>query len=147
MLRTWLLTIHVATAMVYVGGHVIETWLFFRPDALGGKKALFKTIRAGEPAINVAAPLMIITGVWMVISDSSWSFTTPFVAIGVGGIIVSAVVGLGYALPEMTNLEGLVEERTDNDAVVVQRFRRLTLAWVGLAVLYLFMTWAMVAKP
>ena len=147
MLRSWLLTIHVVTAMVYVGGHIVETLLFFKPEALAGKANLFRTIRAGESAINVAAPLMIITGVWMVIADPAWGFDTPFVVIGIGGIIVGAVIGLVYALPGLSKLEDLVREKEDHDEEVLTRYRSVRSTWVGLGGLYLFITWAMVIKP
>lgn len=141
----WLLVLHVAASMVYVGGHLVENLLLYRPEAVGGRAQVFRALRAGEPAINVAAPTMIITGVIMVIVEDAWSFTSPFVLIGIGAILVSAVVGLPI-LREMKALETLIEERGETDEVR-QRYRRLSAAWSGLGVAYLVAAWAMVFKP
>ena len=144
-MMVWLHVLHVISAMIYVGGHVVENVLLYRPDAVGGRSQVFRAIRAGEPAINVAAPLMIITGVIMVIVDDGWSFTSPFVLIGIGAILTSVIIGIPI-LREMKNLESLMAEGGDS-AEVGHRYRRMASAWTGLGVVYLAATWAMVFKP
>lgn len=141
----WLLVLHIAAAMVYVGGHLLETMLLYRHEAAGGRRQAFRAIRAGEPAINIAAPVMIITGVVMVIVDDAWSFASPFVLIGIGAIVLSAVFGLPI-LREMKALEERLDERGVTEDVR-RRYRRLSTNWSVLGVVYLVATWAMVFKP
>lgn len=141
----WLLVLHVISAMVYVGGHIFENLLLYRPEAAGGRTQVFRTIDAAEPAINVAAPIMIVTGVVMVALDDAWSFTSPFVLIGIGALLVSVIVGIPI-LREMKTLEALIDDQGDS-AEVNRRYRRLSTAWSGLGVVYLFAVWAMVFKP
>lgn len=141
----WLLVLHVASAMVYVGGHLIENLLLYRPESVGGRAHVFKAIRAGEPAINVAAPLMILTGLAMVIFDDTWKFTSPFVLIGIGAIVMSTVVGIPI-LREIKFLEALIAQEGETDEVRL-RYRRLSSGWSGLAFVYLVAVWAMVFKP
>lgn len=141
----WLLVLHVASAMVYVGGHLIENLLLYRPEDVGGRAQSLMVIRAGEPAINVAAPIMILTGVGMVILDDAWSFTSPFVIIGIGAIVASTVVGIPI-LREMKTLQRMLAEIGETDEVR-QRYRRLSSSWSVLAVVYLVAVWAMVFKP
>lgn len=141
----WLLVLHVVAAMVYVGGHLIETSMLYRAGEAGGRRQAFRAIRAGEPAINIAAPVMIVTGVVMVIVNDAWSFTSPFVLIGIGAILVSVVWGLPI-LREMKALEALIDEHGETEEAS-RRYRRLSANWSGLGVVYLVATWAMVFKP
>ena len=141
----WLLVLHVVTAMVYVGGHIIENLLFYRFEQLGGRARVFRVIRVGEPAINVAAPIMILTGVALVVLDDAWSFTSPFVLIGIGAILVSAAVGIPI-LKEMGALEELIEEQGETTEVG-RRYSKVSAWWSVLGVVYLVAAWAMIFKP
>ena len=141
----WLLVVHVAAAMVYVGGHLLETMLLYRYEDVGGRRHVFRAIRAGEPAINIAAPVRIVTGVVRVILDASWSFTSPFVLIGIGVILFSTVFGLPI-LREMKSLAAIMDEHGVTEEVR-RRYRRLNTNWSALGVVYLIAVWAMVIKP
>ena len=142
---TWLLVIHVITAMVYVGGHILENLLLYRHRDMDGRSRVFNAIRVGEPAINVAAPIMILTGVAMVVLDDAWKFSDPFVMIGLGAIVVSVVLGLPL-LKEMKSLDLLIREQGETGEVN-RRYKRLANGWSALAGVYLVAVWAMVVKP
>lgn len=131
--------------MVYVGGHILENLLLYRPEAAGGRMRVLRAIDAAEPAINVAAPIMIVTGVLMVAIDDAWGFTSPFVLVGIGALLVSVIVGIPI-LREMRALEALIDDQGESDEVI-GRYRRVSGAWTGLGVAYLVAVWAMVFKP
>lgn len=143
---TWLRVVHVVTATVYVGrGHIVENLLLYRSENVGGRSQVFRAIRAGVPAIDVAPPIMILSGVAMVMLDDAWSFTSPFVIVGVAAVVTSAIVGIPI-LREVKSLEKLICEHGEPDAVR-RRYRRLSTGWSGLAVVYLTAVWAMAYKP
>lgn len=141
----WLRLLHVISAMVYVGGHILENLLLYRFEASGGRMRVLKAIDAAEPAINVAAPIMIVTGVLMVATDDAWGFTSPFVLIGIGAILMSAIVGIPI-LREMRALEALIDDQGESDEVI-GRYGRVSTAWTGLGLVYLVAVWAMIFKP
>ena len=46
----WLRLLHVISAMVYVGGHILENLLLYRFEASGGRMRVLKAIDAAEPS-------------------------------------------------------------------------------------------------
>ena len=81
----------------------------------------------------------------MVILDDAWSFTSPFVLIGIGVILFSTVFGLPI-LREMKSLAAIMDEHGVTEEVR-RRYRRLNSNWSALGVVYLIAVWAMVIKP
>ena len=146
-MAAWLVVVHVVSAMVFVGGAILLNVLVFRVDGMGGAATFFKVVKATDPAINVAAPLMILSGIWLVLINEQFGFTTPFVVIGMAAIVVSALSGLFYFLKEIKNLGAMIETRGNEDKEVEERFQRFAVAWSALNVIYLAAAWAMIIKP
>ena len=93
-----LLFVHVLASMAWLGGGVVLLLLALRAR---GSSASLQTFATWLPYVGIrllmpAVVLLPITGIWMVLIDSEWSFEQEWVRIAIGLFLVAFAVGAVY---------------------------------------------------
>ena len=96
-LRDALLVLHIAGAGIWLGANIIQAVVPPMTARLGVEATAGWYRVAAQLSKKVympAAILLLITGVFLVLQDGSVGFTTLFVMIGFGMIIIGALFGI-----------------------------------------------------
>jgi hypothetical protein len=97
------------------------------------------------PLFIVASFGTLITGLILAIG---WvTFDPLWIQIGLGGVIVSIVVGIAYFAPHGKKLEAAIEASGPDNPTVKAMVRQAQIVSVGELVLFAVIVWAMVVKP
>lgn len=92
----FLLFLHIAAAATWIGAAVRQ--LAEAPVVRSGQPAARAMWHRSQVAMGTrlfapAAVIVLISGIWMVLDNSSIGFGTPFVSIGFAAVIFGAAVG------------------------------------------------------
>ena len=141
--------LHVLFAVVWVGAAVLALFLSLRLGSMrdnptaGPAAGLMEA--TAVPLFMVAALGTLITGLIMAFG---WvTFEPLWIKIGLGGVIVSIVVGMGYFAPHGKKLEAAMAANGPTDSKVQSMIRQAQLVSMAEVVLFAIVIWAMVAKP
>ena len=145
MLRQWLLFIHIASAVVYVGGAVAVT-VQATGAAAAPRQFLALADRAGR-AIGIGAVLTLLTGVALVLESAVWDFSMTFVVIGIGALVAAGAVEGMYSRRKVAAVEAAIEEDGDEAPGVTAGIRQVMLVNAGLIAVFVIVIWSMVFKP
>lgn len=149
-LDSWLHVLHVLAAMVWVGGGVTLSVMALharsstdpRPIAAFARLLPFMGIRVLMPSVVI----VLITGVWMVLAGTEFSFSQAWVRVGLGLFAAAFLVGAVYMSRIGIQLDRAAQ--TDSSAT---RLRGLLDRWIaGYAIVLLILVvavWDMVVKP
>jgi hypothetical protein len=93
-----LLFVHVIASMAWLGGGVV---LFLLAIRARGSTTALQTFATWLPYVGIrllmpSVVLVPITGIWMVLIDSEWSFEQAWVRIAVGLFLVAFAIGAVY---------------------------------------------------
>lgn len=144
----FLTTVHVLAAVIWVGGavaiHVLARRTLRRGDS-AEICAFSKEINT--VAMRLFAPtslVLLIAGAFLV-NEAGYDFSDLFVALGLGGWVISFLVGIGYYGPQHRRLQALLAERGPEDPGVIANVRSAVMVnGVELLILVLVvidMTW------
>jgi Predicted integral membrane protein (DUF2269) len=108
------LFVHVSAAMVLFGGVALEV-----VGALGLRRArtveqvrlYCKVLKPTEPMFPAAAVGLVVAGLYMAISR--WSFDTPFVTVGLVGLVTIAAQGFSIQARTWKAVDKAAEEAPD----------------------------------
>ena len=97
---SWLLFVHVLSAMVWLGGGLTLMLAGFRARSSSRPEAVaefagtvpFVGLRVLMPAVV----LLLVTGVWQVLASSAWSFSQLWVRLALGLFVLAFLVGAIY---------------------------------------------------
>src|SRR5256885_8188100 len=100
---SWLLFVHVLSAMVWLGGGLTLMLAGFRARSSSRPEAAaefagtvpFVGLRVLMPAVV----LLLVTGVWQVLASSAWSFSQLWVRLALGLFVLPFLVGAVYLSP------------------------------------------------
>lgn len=141
--------LHVTLAMTWIGAFVLSLFLSFRLGAMrdnpvaGPASGLIE--KKAVPLFIVAAFGTLTTGLIMAFG---WvTFGPLWIKIGLGGAIISIVVGMTYFAPHGKKLEAAIETSGANDASVQAMVRQAQMVSLAEGVVLLIVVWAMVTKP
>lgn len=141
--------LHVLFAVVWVGAAVLALFLSLRFGSMrdnptaGPASGLVEA--TAVPLFMVAALGTLITGLIMAFG---WvTFEPLWIKIGLGGVIVSIAVGMGYFAPHGKKLEAAMATNGPTDPKVQAMIRQAQLVSMAEVVLFAIVIWAMVAKP
>lgn len=144
------LFIHVLAAIVWVGGGIVLQILVHRikngdsPQLMGplGKEISF----IGERVFGPASVVVLIAGIYMVL-EADIGFEEPWVALGLGGLILAAGIGMGYLGPQSKKMDELAAAHGPaSPEVKAQADRLQTAARITLAIL-VTVVFVMTYKP
>jgi hypothetical protein len=141
--------LHVTAATVWIGGSVLFVFLSFRFSAARDNPiagpATGLMAKTSVPVFAVASLSTLVTGLIMAFG---WvGFEALWIKIGLGGVILSIVMGFGYHRPHGAKLEAAMQERGPGDSYVQALIRQGNLVSVVELVILVFVIWAMVTKP
>ena len=141
--------LHVTSAIAWVGAAVLGLFLSFRLGAMRHNAVAAPASRLMEatavPLYIVASLATLATGLVMAFG---WvGFEPLWIKIGLGGIIISIVMGIAYFKPQVAKIDAAIEERGEADPAVQAMIRRTNFAGVIELAILLLVVWAMVVKP
>lgn len=141
--------LHVTSAIVWVGAAALALFLSLRFSAAHHEPIAFSASRLMEttavPLFIVASLATLVTGLVMAFA---WiGFGPLWIKIGLGGIIVSLVMGFGYFKPHIAKVEAAVQEHGPADPGVRALIRQANIASAIELLVFLVVIWAMVTKP
>jgi uncharacterized membrane protein len=147
---SWLKSVHVLAAVMWVGGSVMLTLLGIM--TIGLRDPVRLTQFAKQVAFlggRYFPPLSLMVvgfGFWMV-QENDLGYGATWLKIGIAGWIASFVIGAGYLGPRASKLARLLDERPPEDSEVQDLITRILLVARIDAVLLLFLVFDMTAKP
>jgi uncharacterized membrane protein len=93
-----LLFVHVLAAMAWLGGGLVLLLMAARLRQSPDETATFARLLPfiGIRLLMPAVVLLPVTGIWMVLDDSDWSFRQAWVRIALGLFVIAFAVGAVY---------------------------------------------------
>lgn len=146
----WIHFVHVAAAVVWVGGGVTLSLVGLRarrstdPAVVGEFAKLLSY--AGLRVFTPSVVLVLVSGILLVIAGSEWNFGQAWVLLALGSFLVAFLIGAVYLSRSALALERAVTSSPDLSAARAAIGRWLVGYAVVLLVL-LFALWDMVFKP
>ena len=130
-LYEFLLFVHIASAVTWVGGGITLQVVALRALA-SAEPARMAAIAAdsdwiGKRIYMPASLLVLGAGVWMVL-EGDLGFGRGWIMVGLGGFAVSLILGATFNGPESARIGRLIEERGPSDPDVARRIRRILLS-------------------
>ncbi len=106
-----LVTLHVLSAMVWVGSAAIYLVLHQYLHSSVSRTEMFGVLHHTDriaPFVFLPAILLTLTfGVLIVATEEVWSFSDTWVSLGLGGLFVSFILGFVSGVPMAANLTSL----------------------------------------
>ena len=141
--------LHVLFAIIWVGAAALGIFLSLRLGAMhenpvaGPASGLME--KTSVPLFMVASLGTLITGLIMAFG---WvTFEPLWIKIGLGGVLLSIIVGMGYFAPHGKKLEAAIEANGPTDPSVRAMVRQAQIVSMAEMVLFAVIVWAMVVKP
>jgi uncharacterized membrane protein len=146
-IEPWLLFLHVLGAVAWVGGGLTLILV------------AMATLRRADPAVvtefghtmayvgpRLFAPsvgLVLITGVWMILTSSAWDFGQLWVLIGIACLVLAFAIGGGYIARI-----GIALGQPSTDATrAASLLRRWINAYLVVLAILVIAVWDMTVKP
>ena len=140
--------LHVTSAIVWVGAASLALFLSFRLTSISdpvASKAASLLESKSVPLFMVVSLSTLVTGLIMAFG---WvGFGPLWIKIGLGGIVISLVLGFGYFKPHIEKLNVLLEERGPEDPAIRALVRQSNMVAAVELAIFLLVVWAMVTKP
>lgn len=141
--------LHVLFATTWVGAAVLDVFLSLRLSALrdnpvaGAASGLME--KSSVPLFIVSSFGTLIPG--LVLAFGWVTFDPLWIKIGLGGVVLSIVVGVAYFAPLGKKVEAAIEANGPKDPAVMAMVRQAQIVSVAELFLFAVIVWAMVAKP
>jgi hypothetical protein len=141
--------LHVLFAIIWVGSAVLSVFLSLRLGVMhdnpvaGPASGLVE--KSSVPVFIVSSFGTLITG--LILAFGWVTFGPLWIKIGLGGVILSIVVGIAYFAPHGKKLEAAIEAGGPNDPSVRMMVRQAQIVSIAELVLFAVIVWTMVAKP
>lgn len=146
----YLLFIHVLLALIWVGGGLTTLFLGSRirktndPAKIAEYGGYAEWV--GTRVYLPSSLLLFAAGAWMVI-DGNWGWGTPWVMIGIGGWLFSAVLGATYLGPQAKKLKVDRDAGTLSDEALLVRVDKIVNVQRVESFVFLLVVFAMTVKP
>src|SRR3954451_2313047 len=138
-LYEFLLFLHIAAAIAWIGSGSLLNLLAFRYDTAADHEGLRRIAKeAGELALILFVPAsvaVLILGILLTI-DGPWSFGDLWIVVGLGGIASTIFIGAAILGPRAEAVGERLEREGMTPDVAVAIKQLLTLARIDLVVLY-----------
>lgn len=140
--------LHVLFAIAWVGGGIMLQFLLARARAAGPDMMTRFNELADATHTRLFMPSSFLTLVFGIatVALGGYDWATPWIGIGFGGFILSAILGMAVLGPTAKKMKALIAERGPVDPVVTHLGRRLgTIGRIDLLIL-IVVVFAMVTK-
>jgi uncharacterized membrane protein len=144
-----LLFLHIAGAVIWVGGALMMQLFGMRASAAGGKREagfLVDVEWIGNRFLAPASFLAFVSGVVMVV-DGPWSFGDDWIVIGLVLFGVTFLAGVAFFGPESKRLANVIAEHGFDSPQAQRRVARLILLTRLDLVLLFLILYDMAVKP
>ncbi len=146
-----LLWLHIIGAVIWIGTALTMeglTWRIRRTGTVKQLRDLFAVSAwLSKRYYMPASSLTLLAGVGLVITHNHFTFSQPWVLIGLGGFLVASVLGAGFISPTMHQIGQLLEHHDLRNSDVVGQLNRLAvLSRLDIALLLVILL-DMVIKP
>lgn len=143
-------TLHVLAAVTWVGGALAFNILATRLRRANDPRALAGVARemavVGNAVFLPASLVVLALGIWMVVI-SGWDFEDLWIAIGIAGVVATAITGSAVIGPRLKKIGEAIAQRGPEDEGVQNDIARLfVIARIDLVVLAVVIA-DMVIKP
>lgn len=151
ILEPWLHLAHILGAIVWVGGGLMLSLVGSRArkseDLLLIKEFARMLSYVGLRVLTPAVVIVIVSGVWLVLTGSEWDFTQLWILFALGAFVMAFLIGAVILSRIAIQLERLAI-RTDVDPLAVRDLLgRWIVGYRVILVILLFAVWDMVFKP
>jgi uncharacterized membrane protein len=147
---SWLKSVHVLAAVMWVGGSVMLTLLGIMTIGLRDPVRLAQFTRQvaflGGRYFPPLSLMVVGFGFWMV-QERHLGYDAAWLKIGIVGWIASFVIGAAYLGPRASKLAKLLDQRPPEDDEVQELIQRILLVARIDAVILLVIVFDMTAKP
>jgi uncharacterized membrane protein len=147
---TFFKSIHVITAVIWVGGAaMIQAYAFRILRTEDGKRQadFAKDTEVVGMRVFVPASLILVLAAIAMMVNLDWSWSQNWIILGLIAFVLSFVLGAGFLGPEGGRIAALIEQRGPDSPAVQARIRRiLTISRCELIVLLTVIV-NMVVKP
>ena len=138
-MREVLLVVHILAAGSWLGANVAQAVATPQLRDLGGAVAagwMRQISRMGRILYTPAAVVLLLTGFWLVLDSDVYDFENLFVAIGIGAVVVGAVLGMRVFGPRADEAAAAFEAGDNPRGVaVVQRTMPFSALDTGILIL------------
>ncbi len=148
---TLLVLVHIAAAMVWIGGGVYglllsQRVLSSRDDAAVG--SYLETVeKVNGPVFAVAPPVALLAGIGLVFWGEAWSFSQTWIYTALGLAVVAAVIGGGLEGGAAKRVKAVFAETGASSLQFAAAARKVhRFGWMDVSVLLAIMI-LMVFKP
>ena len=147
---SWLLFVHVLSAMVWLGGGLTLMLAGFRARSSARPEAVNEFARTvpyvGLRVLMPSVVLLLVTGVWQVLASSAWSFSQLWVRLALGLFILAFLVGAVYLSRVGIGLaRATADNRPASEGAVL--LNRWLVGYVVVLALLVVAVWDMIFKP
>ena len=145
-LRDLLLFLHILGAAGWIGVATFAYFFFGQSAKVGGEESgsnmEFFMEKVRDYGI-VVVPLVVLSGVGLVLAEEQWTWSDTFVWVGIGAVVATGIWEGAYARRRDEALVAAVKK--DGSDRSVRRRRWIQTFWVEVAIL-LVALWAMITK-
>lgn len=150
-LEPWLHLAHILGAIIWVGGGVMLSLVGVRARQSEDPSLIKEFARmlsyVGLRVLTPAVVVVLVSGIWLVLSGSEWDFTQLWVLLGLGAFVLSFLIGAIY----LSRIAIQLERTATGAEIDLPAARDLLGRWIVgygvILVILLFAVWDMVFKP
>ena len=150
-LEPWLHLMHILGAIIWVGGGVMLSLIGARARKSEGPRIIgefaqtlsYTGLRVLMPAVLV----VLVTGVWLVLSSSEFNITQLWVLLALGAFVLAFLIGAIYLSRNAIQLERLTKGADPDPRSTRDLLSRWIVGYQVVLLILLFAVWDMVFKP
>jgi uncharacterized membrane protein len=150
-LEPWLHLAHILGAIIWVGGGVMLSLVGVRARQSEDPSLIKEFARmlsyVGLRVLTPAVVVVLVSGIWLVLSGSEWNFSQLWVLLGLGAFVLSFLIGAIY----LSRIAIQLERTATGAEIDLPAARDLLGRWIVgygvILVILLFAVWDMVFKP
>ena len=114
-LRDWLLFVHIAAGMTWLGGVIFFQILGIRaarhPDPARSSDGARTLVWVAPRVIVPAAAVTLLAGIWMVLENSAWEFEMAWILIALVVVLGSLAMFFLYYLPASKQVIAIFDDQ------------------------------------
>lgn len=151
ILEPWIHFIHVLGAIIWVGGGVMLSLVGARARKSNDPRVIGEFARTlsyvGLRVLTPAVVAVLLTGIWLVLTGSEWSFTQLWVLLGLGAFIAAFLIGAIYLSRIAIQLDRVATSTDLNPQTARDLLGRWMAGYQIILIILVFAVWDMVFKP